>query len=118
MPGPEITQFAQILVREVRDAAISSLDVNLGPNARSATSKKWRAAGVKKGTQSEVLIPDSVDAALYFLLKAIDDGILPLKLIHPDGTESNLEKSGLGELAGWYIGPEGWIDQYSKQRKQ
>ena len=116
MPSPEVERFAKILVEQVRDAAISGLDINLRPKARSVTAERWRAAGVSKGTQSEVLIPDSVDAAIYFLLKAIDDGVLHLKLVDPSGREIDLNADGLGELAGWYVGPDGWRDQYSTKR--
>jgi len=80
------------------------------------TAKRWQAAGVSKGSQSDVLIPDSVDAAIYFLLKAIDDGVLRLKIIDRAGKEIDLNEDGLGELAGWYVGPDGWRAQYSAER--
>lgn len=116
MPSPEVERFAKILVEQVRDAAISGLDTNLRPDARSMTAKRWQAAGVSKGSQSEVLIADSVDAAIYFLLKAIDDGLLHLKVVDPGGKEIDLNEDGLGELAGWYVGPNGWRQQYSTER--
>jgi len=63
-----------------------------------------------------VLIPDSVDAAIYFLLKAIDDGVLRLMVVDSSGKEIDLNEDGSGELAGWYVGPDGWRDQYSTER--
>jgi hypothetical protein len=116
MPSPNVKQFAKILVEQVRDAAISGLDINLRPDARSVTAQRWRAAGVSKGTQSDVLIPDSVDAAIYFLLKAIDDGVLHLRMVDSSGKEIDLNEDGLGQLAGWYVGPDGWRHQYSAER--
>lgn len=116
MPSNELERFAKILVEQVRDAAISGLDTNLRPDAGSVTAKRWRAAGVSKGKQSEVLIPDSVDAAIYFLLRAIDNGILVVKMVDPSGEEIDLTEDLLGELAGWYVGPGGWREQYSTER--
>ncbi len=116
MSNSDVEKFAKLLVEQVRDAAISSLDINLRPEAHSLTARRWRAAGVAKDSKSEVLIPDSVDAAIYFLLKAIDDGALHIKLVDPSGKEIDLLEDGAGELAGWYIGPEGWRDQYSTQQ--
>lgn len=116
MPRPEIEDFAQILIEHVRDASISSLDINLSPNARSMTARRWQAAGISKNPQSETLIADSVDAAIYFLLKAIDDGVICLKMVDSVGKEIDLREVGLGELAGWYIGPDGWRNQYSSER--
>ncbi len=116
MSSSGVSRFAKVLVETVRDAAINGLDVNLRPDARSETARRWRAAGVSAGSHSSVLIPDSVDAAIYFLLKAIDDGALRLKLVEDNGNEVDLNEEGMGELAGWYVGPEGWREQYSTER--
>lgn len=116
MSSPRLSRFAKVLLATVRDAAINGLDGNLRPDARSRTAKRWRAAGISAGSQSSVLIPDSVDAAIYFLLKAMDDGVLHLKLVEADGNEVDLSEEGMGELAGWYVGPEGWREQYSTER--
>lgn len=115
MPSREIEEFASTLIREVRDAAIRDADLNLRPNAASATARRWRKAGPSAPPPS-VLVPDCIDEALYFLLNAIDQGTLRLKYVTPDGRDVDLEREGLGELAGWYIGPEGWREQYSRER--
>jgi len=117
MPSKEVERFASILIKEVRDAAIRNLDLNLRPDARSATARRWRAGGIEKGSQSDLLIPESVDAALYFLLKAVDEGVLHLKMVDSGGRDVDLTREGLSELAGWYIGPEGWRKEYSAERQ-
>jgi hypothetical protein len=115
MPTREIEEFASALIREVRDAAVRDADLNLRPDARSATAKRWRDGG-PNGPPPSVLVPDCVDEALYFLLNAIDQGTLRLKYVTNDGKEVDLGREGLGELAGWYIGPDGWRAKYSGER--
>jgi hypothetical protein len=34
----------------------------------------------------------------------------------PNGTQVDLTKDGHGELAGWYLGSDGWRATYSKER--
>jgi hypothetical protein len=115
MPTREIEEFASTLIREVRDAAVRDADLNLRPNAGSVTAKRWRKAG-PNGPPPDVLVPDCIDEALYFLLNAIDQGTLRLKYVSAAGTEVDLGRDGLGELAGWYIGPDGWREKYSGER--
>ena len=64
----------------------------------------------------EAIIPECVDAALYFLLHAIDDGMLKLQYVAADGKAVDLTSEGLSEMAGWYIGPDGWRSMYSEER--
>ena len=116
MPRHEIEEFAKTLVEQVRDQAVSSCDINLRPEARSMTAKRWRRAGVVKNAQTEVLIPDCVDAALFFLLNAIDQGVLRLQFTAADGNVVDLTNDGNGELAGWYSGQGGWRSRFSGER--
>lgn len=118
MPRPEIEEFAKVLVREVRDRAVKGCDLNLRPGARSRTAVRWREAGITAGSQTNVLIPDSVDAAVFFLLNAIDQGVLRLQYTTAEGNVVDLSRDGLGELSGWYMGSEGWRAMFSEERHE
>ncbi len=62
------------------------------------------------------IIPDVVDHVLFRLLDAIDGGA-GLFYRASNGKMVDLEIEGLAELAGWFKGKDGWIDQYSKERR-
>ena len=117
MPTREIEEFAKILVREVRDAAIQDCDILRHPEAQSIGAKRWRKLGVGAcDAVVEAIIPDCVDVALYYLLHAIDDGMLRLQFVASDGKVMDLTSEGLSELAGWYAMRDGWRSAYSEQR--
>jgi hypothetical protein len=118
VPRPEIEEFARGLIREVRDMAISSCDNLLDPTANGAVAKRWRARlrEVSCAEFARVLIPDCVDNTLFYLLNAIDSGLLRLSYRTADGTFTDLESSGEGELAGWYMASGEWRARYSEQR--
>ena len=79
MPAPEIEEFARKLIKSVRDSAIKSCDMNLRQDVRAAPAKRWRELGATDVAQAaEVLVPDSVDEAVFYVLNAIDQGILNL----------------------------------------
>jgi hypothetical protein len=117
MPTPEIEEFAQVLVQQVRDAAIQSSDRRLRLNASSPVAKRWRGAlsGATPDAFPKVAIPDIVDDALFYLLQAIDQGTLRLSFSASNGRTVDLCAEGLGELSGWYMG-RGWRDVHSKER--
>jgi hypothetical protein len=110
---PEMKEFAQLLVQHVRDRAVRMSDTNLRTGANSAVAKRWRAAGVQR---PEVVIPDVVDATVFALLSAIDQGMLRLQFVSKDGTKIALTEEGLGELSGYYMSSDGWRATYSKER--
>jgi hypothetical protein len=117
MPSRDIEEFASKLINAVRDGSIQSCDLNLRPDAGTVTAKRWRDAGATgPAGPAQVVVPDSVDEALFFLMNAIDQGILRLQYVTDDGRTVDLTDKGLGELAGWYIGPDGWRRRYSKER--
>jgi len=62
-----------------------------------------------------VLIPDIVDDTVFYLLRAVDEGLLQLSFTASNGKVVNLTKDGLGELAGWFAG-NGWRQMYAKER--
>ena len=112
----EIEEFAKILVEKVRDAAIQSNDRSL--SAEHVVSKRWKEAATNGPPEAfaKVLIPDIVDDTIFYLLHAIDDGLLKLSFTASDGKTVNLTTEGLSELAGWYMGSGGWRAQYAKER--
>ena len=116
MPSPEIEEFAKTLVEQVRDAAIRSCDGQLRPNAGSPIAQRWRQGASGAGVPPSVVIPDCVDEAVFYLLQAIDQGLLQLTFRSSDGKMVDLPRDGLGELSGWYMGSGGWRAMYSKER--
>ena len=118
MATSEVTEFARTLVRQVRDPAISSCDRQLDPSSRAPVAVRWRQALVG-GTPVDAVrtvIPDCVDEVLFYLLQAIDQGVLRLCFTDEAGEVVDLTEAGLGELSGWYMGSAGWRAQYSEQR--
>ncbi len=113
--SPEIEEFARVLVRQVRDAAVRNCDGLLAPNAGSPVAKRWQQSGVQGGFPV-VMIPDAVDEAVFSLLQAIDQGLLRMKFVGSSGKEVDLTEEGRGELSGWYMGSGGWRAQYSEER--
>lgn len=118
MPTPEIEEFAKIIVQRVRDATIQSSDRELQPSAGSPVAKRWREAA-RDGTAetvANVLVPDIVDDTLFYLLQAIDQGLLRISFSASNGKIVDLGAAGLGELSGWYMGSGGWRAMYAKER--
>lgn len=119
MPKSEIEEFAKILVRDVRDAAIQSGNRRLRPDAIHVIAKRWREAARAGQLEpiAKTLIPDTVDNTIYYLLRAIDEGLLKISFTDSNGRTVNLTEEGLGELAGWYVGGiDGWREKYSTER--
>jgi hypothetical protein len=116
MPNPQIEEFAKILVRQVRDAAIKSSDENLNPTAIHVVAKRWREAARAGQLEpiAKVLIPDVVDDTIFYLLRAIDEGFLQLSFTDSNGKTINLSKESPDELGGWYSGE--WRGKYTKER--
>jgi len=118
MPSREIEEFAKILVKEVRDATIEECDSNFRPDVRDVIAQRWRKAlGSGDADRiADVLIPDIVDATISYLLRALDQEMLPLTFKASNGKTVDLPKDGEGELVGWCFGGEGWREKYSRQR--
>jgi len=116
MTTPEIEEFAKILVQKVRDAAIQSNDRTLGEE--HVVAKRWKEAGASGPSDgfAKVLIPDIVDDTMFYLLHAIDDGLLKLSFTASNGKTIDLSTEGLGELAGLYMGSGQWRAKYAKER--
>ncbi len=118
MPSHGVEEFVRILIREVRDRAISSCDNLLDPAANGVVARRWRASlGRASSVEfAKAIIPDCVDNAVFCLLYAIDSGLLRLSYTAADGTVIDLGSVGEGEMAGWYMASEGWRARYSEER--
>ena len=117
MPDPAIEEFANLIVRRVRDEAINNCDRILTTNAKSPIAKRWAEAAGDDGAKAiSATIPDIVDQAIFALLDAIDHGQISLQFVASNGTRVDLTEEGLGELAGWYMGSGGWRASFSKER--
>lgn len=117
MDNKQIFEFAEKLVKDVRDNAIRSCDSQLSEKSNSPIAKRWREL-VKSGKVEELqktLIVDCIDDALFFLLKAIDNKELNLNYISKDNRIIKLAEEGLGEMAGSYASKD-WIEKFSNER--
>ncbi|HTM55100.1 MAG TPA: hypothetical protein VL175_13785 [Pirellulales bacterium] len=115
---PELKEFAKLLVQLVRDEAIQNSDFSLSSQARGPTARRWQQAATHQSPLefARTIIPDIVDETVFYLLNAIDNGSLKLTFATQNGTQVDLTKDGHGELAGWYLGSDGWRAAYSKER--
>jgi hypothetical protein len=117
MGSEEIEEFARKLVQAVRDRGVQGSDLKMRPGSRTVTARRWQAAGATDPEGApKVVVPDAVDETVFALLTAIDQGVLRLQYVTDDGKVVDLSEEGLGELGGWYLGPDGWRHRYSEQR--
>lgn len=119
MLPPEIEEFAKLLMRHVRDEAIASCNLTRNPECNSLDAKRWREQ-IDLADVDELLdqvIPDCVDAALFYLLHSIDEGLLKLSYGASSGKLINLVEAGNSELAGWCSmgGEDDWRARFSKE---
>ncbi|KAB2929943.1 MAG: hypothetical protein F9K24_18090 [Leptonema illini] len=116
----ELQEFAQILISEVRDAAIKSADTRLNHQAFNPSASALKAAEKEVHIEDLLkrIIPDIVDETIFSLLNAIDQGLLPMSFKASNGNLIDLAAKGHGELGGWYAGSGdgAWIPKYSNER--
>lgn len=70
MSPKETTEFAKLVIQNIRDMAITSCDVQLHTtNMRSPTAKRWRDTKNSENTDkfAEMIIADAVDEAMFYL---------------------------------------------------
>jgi hypothetical protein len=86
--------------------------------SKAPVANRWREA-MATGTPeaiAQAVVPDCADEVVFYLLRAIDEGVLRLSYVSDSGDVVDLSEIGLGELSGWYMGSNGWRSQYSDQR--
>jgi hypothetical protein len=114
----ELQRFAELLMRLVRDKSIAACDTRAAGRIGGPTGQRWKAQITDERTREAVraLIPEIVDAVLFRLLNALDQGDLPLAWQAEDGSFADLYTLGTSEMAGWFMAGDGWRAQYSSQR--
>jgi hypothetical protein len=115
MTNNSISEFAEVLVRNVRDAVIQNCDSMLHSHSMAPVARRWQQTGIDPGIL-RVVIPDVVDETIFTLLQMIDEGSLKMKFLTNAGNEVDLTVDGMSELAGWYMGSGGWRAQYAGER--
>lgn len=120
MTTPEVEEFAKLLMHHVRDEAIAACDLTRNPNCNSVDARRWRQK-MHSGQADELLaeiIPDCVDDALFYLLHAVDEGLLRISFRTSSGKMVDLVEAGESEMAGWCVcgGTEDWRARFSKER--
>jgi len=112
-----VDEFAERLVREVRDRAIHMGDAILRGQGPPDVVRRWAEARSEGGDALAArVIADCVDEALGYLLIAIDEEVLPLVYRGRSGETVDLTEVGDEGLAGAYIASGGWVRQYSQER--
>lgn len=108
--------FGQRLVAHCRDASVWAAELPLKSTSESRRDKRWTSAAISAGgvVPPSVVIPDSVDTALSYLLIAIDQEMLGMSFSTARGESVYLPEDGQSELSGWYGGA--WRTWYSKER--
>ncbi len=116
---PEVEEFAELLIKCVRDKAIRSCDLLRDLDCNSADAKRLRER-LESGQIDQFVaetITDCVDDTLFQFLNAVDQGILKLSYTSASGKTIDLTEDGLSEMSGWYMnGVDGWRNKYSKER--
>lgn len=117
MNEDQLNELGAKIVQHVRDRSMQKLDAAFSSRARHAIARRFRAAA--KGSVDELVstvVMECVDGVIAELFHAIDSGALNLRYVADDDQVFSLTEDGQGELAGWYIGQDGWRTKFSKTR--
>ncbi len=119
MKKEAIDEFAEFLMKEIRDEVIRLCDkALLDPKGLGFRGRRWRRT-LETATPTEMalmVIPDVVDSTLMRLLQFVDDDVLRVLFESSDGSRVNVGEARPFELVGWYHGVNGWCGWYSKER--
>jgi hypothetical protein len=116
---PDLQQFAQALIRQVRDRAIDACDHLASGTSSSRRAVQWQSVLQTSDSRAALtaLIPDIVDQVLFELLDRADNDLLPLAWRRNSGDYVPLSDLGHGEMAGWLMmGEGGWLQSFSEKR--
>lgn len=112
-----VHELGELLVKYVRDVAIRSCDRQLDPGSQTPIAARWRRVPQEETSEAvRIAIPDCVDEAIASLLVAIDQGLIEISFRDLSGALLDLSEAGHGELAGWYMGSDGWRSRFSNER--
>ena len=113
-----IEEFAERLMRRVRDYSVQSATGDLSATANSPVARRLRDVAAKGDCIElvRVAIPDIVDVVVFYILAAIDQDTIRLSYRASDGSLVDLTEQGDGELGGLFMERGGWREKYSKER--
>ena len=104
-------KFGELIVQQVRDGSVEDLRIIFEhhPNSQLA---KFHENVVKNCERSDLekLIISAIDTTIFRFLQLIDDGDLKISL---HKFENSYEQISGGELSGWYLMQDGWIETFS-----
>jgi hypothetical protein len=115
----ELQRFAELLMSQVRDQAISNGDVYAAGRIGGTVGEHWKRVLADPACRDAMLelLPEVVDEVLFQFLNALDSGDLNLGWRREDGSWADLYDLGDSNLAGDFVRPgDGWRARYSQQR--
>ena len=113
-----LEKFGEILIRRVRDKAITDWEMILDGKMKGSSAAQVRALlsrySIEQVQILEKLIPQVVDTTLHHLLWTLDQSnILKILFSDTDGTTCDIKELSDG-LPGELYGDRGWIKRFSK----
>ncbi len=112
---PEIDEFGRKMIELVRDPTIDSAEVLKNKFSKSPARLKLNAYDEKTVQEIlDIVLPDVIDDTIFHVLNALDGGGLRMIYQSDSGNACDLDEEGMGELAGWLFGDEGWIKSFSR----
>ena len=114
----ELSRFAELLIKSVRDPAIEACDRLAAGKMRGPNGNRWGTLLTDDQARRSIreLIPDIVDQTIFEFLDAADNAQLPVAWQCKDGSFCLLDDLGQGEMCGWLMGSPGWRHEYSSKR--
>lgn len=118
-----LDRFGELLMRRIRDEAISDWDMILDGTMKDERSQKVRAelAGLDFDSSQVAfirwLIPQVVDTTLHHLLWTLEQEETVNVAVKTEGAEIASLREASDGLAGELYSEDGWIARFSKERK-
>ncbi|MBA3940100.1 MAG: hypothetical protein C0520_02695 [Sphingopyxis sp.] len=113
--APEIDEFGKKIIQLVRDPTIMSAEIIRNKFSRSPTRLKLNSYDEEIVQEIlDIVIPKVIDNTIFYTLRAMDGGGLRMIYRSDAGNACDLDEEGMGELAGWLFGDEGWIKTFSQ----
>lgn len=114
-----IDEFAEKLVKCVRDHSIESFDAVRVENKNSPTTRAFLAnCGDNLENVIDNIVPLVVDSTIFHFLSSVDNGDINIMYKSDAGEMINLGISGMAELGGHYLDDDkdGWKAKFSQLR--
>lgn len=104
-------KFGELIAQQVRDGSVEDLRIIFSHHPKSQMAK-FHENVVKNCERPDLekLIISAIDITIFRFLQLIDDGDLKISL---QKSENSYDQISGGELGGWYIMQDGWIEMFS-----